>query len=226
MPIKPKQRELRDKNIIDPKDFDTEYDSMKSIINGGLDKQNLPLSGIDADAFEDRTFCSYYLRYLKMDESVVEIQGNRSGNVWDEIPAQTYNSYAGGWYESSNPLVIEAMKEGMCQIEFNAHYIQNKIALAGLVTSGASPAPVTTNDYGYCHFQLRHNGNVIADSGKMSRNMQTIHLCASIPVASGKSEISVAWRFTGRRAETTLYPLDAGYFYWTGGSLLAINYYR
>lgn len=227
MPIKPKQRELRDKNIVDPKDFDQEYDSLKSTINGGLDKQNLPLSGIDADSFQDRTFCSYYRRYMKMDENVVVTFSDRSGNYYDEMPAQTYDSYAGGWYESQNKLLIPKMKEGMCHIEFNATYFMNFINLCGQATSTGTPAAdVDTNAYAYFQMQLRHNGNVIAETAKMSRNLQTFHICSSIPVASGISEISVAWRFNGRRQDTTNFPLDCGMMYWTGGSLLAINYYR
>ena len=190
MPIKPKQRELRDKNVTEPKDFDQEYDSLKGIMNGGLDRDNLPVAGIDAANFRNNTF-------------------------------------AGGWFESSNSLVIPNIKEGMCQVEFNFYYIMNKLALAGFSTASASPTPSITNgDVGFCQVQLLHNGNVIADTAKMARNLQTVHMCASIPVQTGQSEFSIAWRFNSRRVHTTSWPLKQGYFYLTGGNLMVINYYR
>ena len=66
----------------------------------------------------------------------------------------------------------------------------------GFSTAVASPTPSITNgDVGFCQVQLLHNGNVIADSAKMARNLQTVHLCASIPVQTGQSTFSIAWRF-------------------------------
>ena len=229
MPIKPKQRELRDKNVTEPKDFDQEYDSLKGIMNGGLDRDNLPVAGIDASNFRNNTFCSYYTKYFKMDEAVVgsPISERSTTGNFDNIPAQTYNTYAGGWFESSNSLVIPNIKEGMCQVEFNFYYIMNKLALAGFSTASASPTPSITNgDVGFCQVQLLHNGNVIADTAKMARNLQTVHMCASIPVQTGQSEFSIAWRFNSRRVHTTSWPLKQGYFYLTGGNLMVINYYR
>lgn len=229
MPIKPKQRELRDLNITEPKDFDVEYDSLKGVLNGGLDRQNIPVAGIQASNFRDNTFCSYYSKYFKLDEEYVGSPiSERSGTGnFDEIPAQTYNSYAGGWYESENSLVIDNIREGMCHVEFNTHYIMNKLALAGFGPANASPAPsIIKGDIGFCQLHITHNGNVIADSAKMTRNLQTVHLCASIPVQTGKSVFGIAWRFNGRKQDTTNWPMNQGYFYLTGGNMLVINYYR
>jgi len=230
MPIKPKQRELRNNNIIEPKDFDKEYDSLKGLVNNGLDRQNLPVAGIDASAFKNNSFVSYYQKYWKLDEDYTASPISERGNGvlnFDEMPAQTYDSYAGGWFESHNPLVVENLREGMCQVEMNLTYFMNKINLAGYATAVASPAPsIIKADLGYCQFHITYNGSVIADTGKISRNLQTIHLCASIPVATGKGEFNIAWRFNGRRQDLTNYPLNAGMFYWTGGDMLVINYYR
>lgn len=228
MPIKPKQRELRNNNLTDPKDFDQEYDSLKGMFNGGLDRQNLPVGGLQADKFKNNTFCSYYTKYFKLDEEyVLSPSSDRSGGNFDEIPAQAYDSYAGGWFESSNSFEIENIREGMCLVEFNFHYIMNKLALAGLSTGPSSPAPsIIKGDIGFCQVHITHNGNVIADTAKMARNLQTIHLCASIPVQTGKSVFNIAWRFNGRKGDTTNWPLDQGMFYLTGGNMLVINYYR
>lgn len=229
MPIKPKQRELRNNNITEPSDFDKEYDSLKGLINGGLDRQNLPVSGIDGSAFKDNCFVSYYNKYLKLDEEYTAspITERSSTGNFDDIPAQTYNSYAGGWFETENPLVINNLREGMCQIEFNCYYILNKINLTGLGPSVASPAPsIIDADIGYCQFQLTYNGNVIADTGKIMRNLQTVHLCASVPVQTGKGIFGVSWKFNGRKNDLTNYPLNMGQFYFSGGKILVINYYR
>lgn len=229
MPIKPKQRELKNSNTLEPSDFDQEYDSLKGMFNGGLDRQNLPVSGIDAGAFKDNCFVSYYNQYLKLDEEYTASpisERSTSGN-FDDIPSQTYNSYAGGWFDTENPLEIENLREGMCQVEFNCYYIMNKLALAGLSTGPASPTPsIISGDIGFCQFQLTYNGNVIADTGKITRNLQTIHLAANIPVQTGKGRFGVSWRFNGRKTDTTNWPLDQGYFYFSGGKILVINYYR
>ena len=229
MPIKPKQRKLRNLNVTEPKDFDQEYDSLKGMFNGGLDRQNLPVAGIDATAFKDNCFVSYYNKYLKLDEEYVGSPISERSNTgnYDDIPAQTYNSYAGGWFETDNPLTINNLREGMCQVEFNCYYILNKIAIAGDATGPVSPsAGIVKGDIGFCQFQLLYNGNVIADTGKITRNLQTIHLAANIPVQTGKGVFGMAWRFNGRKNDTTNYPLNQGYFYFTGGKLLVINYYR
>ena len=103
----------------------------------------------------------------------------------------------------------------------------NKLALAGLATGTGSPAvSIVKGDVGFCQVQLLHNGNVVADSAKMARNLQTIHICANIPVQTGNSTFSIAWRFNSRKLDTVNFPMNQGLFYLTGGNLMVINYYR
>ena len=95
MPILSKQGEVRPLNIVDGQEFDAIYNGSTSILNNGMDRENLPDKSIPFDKFEDYAFHQYYQSYVKMEESRI--------TEYDEtIPTTTvdgliYDNYVGGF---------------------------------------------------------------------------------------------------------------------------------
>tara|TARA_R100000750_G_scaffold62265_1_gene55469 strand:- start:344 stop:1036 length:693 start_codon:yes stop_codon:yes gene_type:complete len=230
MPIKkPKQGYLLTDNIIEPRDFDLQYDSLKGMINGDLDRENVPEQSIDGDDFDVQSFTSVYQKYFKMDEDVTS-QTFASGPAYyrDTMCGQTYETYSSGFYTSERTLDITTIKEGMLIVEFSCYYWINTPALGGAATL-ASNALVDNQCYGFIQMQLTHNGSVIAATQRQSYHIQNLYMCAAIPVQAGTSSLGIRWKFTGRRTRTsasTGWPLDNHYAYWSGGNMTAINRYR
>jgi len=224
MPFKPKHFKPIQGDIAEPKDFDKTYDGYKELVNGGLDRENLPEEGFDKEQFNNYSFGRYYQTYVKLEEQYVETSmpsGYSPGDTILTTPGTKYGSYAGGWIEttdSSMKLEFDA-KEGMCLLEFNCWAFISKLNAGGYYNSG------TPDDYGWYQFQLVFNGSVVAETDRIFQNYQTIHLNAAVPCSAGPAEVKVRWRHNGR-PNSQFFELQAPLLYWSGGNLFAFNRYR
>jgi len=224
MPFKPKESKHTMGDILEPKDFDKTYDKQKELMNGGLDRENLPEEAFDKNAFKNNSFMVFHQTYFKMEEQYVEttmpsgFAPNDNGLV---TAGTTYATYAGGWIETTEDdyKIQEELKEGMCQIEMNCYAFMNKLNAGGFYNSG------TPDDISWFQFQLVFNGSVVAETDRIHRQACTVHLMANIPCSAGPCEVKVRWRHNGR-PNGPYYELKAPLFYYSGGNLLLINRYR
>ena len=72
-------------------------------------------------------------------------------------------------------------------------------------------------------FEVLLNNNVVAETHFLYQSKGTIHLVASVPVATGPQEINVAFKLPSRNSASTT---QTQFFYYSGGNLTAINRYR
>jgi len=209
MPLVPKQGEIRTKNIIDGAEFDTIYSSGLYVLNSGMDRENLPEASCESATFEDYAFHQYWQGYAKLPES-------RVSEYNDVIPATTYDGliyddYVGGYeINTTYPLSCQLV-EGELHVEFNSWYWFNPTAIIGGVNGD------------WVGFQILLNNNVISETHNLYQRFGTIHLVATVPVATGVGEITVSYRLPSRNSNSVL---QQQVFYMAGGNLLAINRFR
>jgi len=197
---------LREKNLIDAPEFDRGYNSLKALVNGGIDRENLP----DASIKDDHLGAQPFLKYAMLTNV-----GLQDGVVGVSVPAgvpdiysMTLNTYSGGWVTNEDQYLEEVVQEGMLHIEFCCwHYIAN---CAQIVPRG-------------CRFRIMVDGEEVSRTGWYQHNVGTTFLTAHIPTASGTRKIQIAWQAgPGWGVGANTDPL----FSYGGGSLLLINRYR
>jgi len=223
MPFKPKQSQLRKDNITEAKD--PQYDAWKGILNGSFDRENIPEGGITDVNMKDLSFLSYYTKYMKVSEQNIDATALRAVTQ-DEMYGVPYNNYAGGYMECPIKLSIKNVREGMMHLELSLYYWLNLPAISG---DDNTPNGLTNEDWGFIDFQLLYNGNAVAEVHHQMRALQSVYMCSSIPVATGTGEVAVRWRFNSRKEVSLLGPvwdMATHMMYWSGGNLLALNYYR
>lgn len=224
MPFKPRESKHIMGDILEPKDFDKSYDKQKELVNGGLDRENLPEQAFDKDAFKQYSFQQFFQTYFKMEEQYVQTT-MPTGLSPDDNACNTvgsyYGTYAGGWIDTTNDRykIKQELKEGMCQIEMNCWAFLNKASAGGRYNSG------TVSDISWYQFQLVFNGSVVAETDRIFRQACTVHLMANVPCSAGPCEVKIRWRHSGR-PNGPYYELGAPLFYFSGGNLLLINRYR
>ena len=209
MPILSKQGEVRPLNIVDGQEFDAIYNGSTSILNNGMDRENLPDKSIPFDKFEDYAFHQYWQSYVKMPESRI--------TEYDEVIPNTtidgliYNNYVGGYEYNEYYAKAVELVEGILHIEFNCWYWFDPNAITGNASG----------DWVQCQIIL--NNNVVAETHFLYQRWGTIHLIGAVPVATGNAEIKIGFKLPSRNSSSTL---NTQMFYYSGGNLLAINRYR
>ena len=223
MGYRPKQAVIRNNNIVDPKDFDQEYDSLKAEINGNIDRQNIQAGSVPANGVKAKAFYSYYDAYSKINEDeIIDGIGNSASAPFSDVPGVSYGKYSGGWNKTKLDLTFEAI-EGSLLLEFGC-YAFNNVQLGGGKYAGGGGQPKSAI---WLAFQILYNGNVVAEIDRQYRPFCNPRMACVIPVATEKAVVSIRWRATARNNNTTTHPLsNAPMAFWSGGRLTAINKYR
>lgn len=209
MPIIAKQGQIRPKNILDGEEYNKIYNTEIEVINGGMDRENLPDSSYTDVKFQDYAFHQYWQEYVKLPENrITEYDEVIPNTGWDGL---IYENYVGSWeYNTFYPLKIESV-EGNLHIEFNCYYWFDRLATLGNASGE------------WVAFELLLNDNVVAETHFLYQTKGTIHLVASVPVATGPQEISVAFKLPSRNSTSVI---QTQFFYYSGGNLMCINRYR
>jgi len=223
MGYRPKQAELRNNNIVDPKDYDQVYDTYVSEMNGNIDRQNIQAGTINPLDCAKNAFYSYYDGYTKMnEEEIIDGVGNSATAPFSDVPGISYGLYSGGWAKCELDLEFDAI-EGSMLLEFSC-YAYNNVQLGGGKMLGAGGQPKSGI---WLAFQILYNGNVVAEIDRQYRPFCNPRMAAIIPCATEKATVSVRWRATARNNDTTNYPLtNCPVAFWSGGRITAINKYR
>jgi hypothetical protein len=222
MSYKPTHRELQNGNIVDAKTFDQAYDHLKGELNGNLNQQNLPAGSVAPADLSQGSLYSFHYAYCKVNEEEVIDGVQSSGSPFSDTPGISYGEYGGGWAKTKLDLEFEAI-EGSMFLEFSCwSHINHQIGGGEFAGGGGIPKAGT-----WIAFQILYNGNVVAEIDRQYRTFNTHRMACVIPCATEKATVSVRWRITGRREDTTTYPLsNAPMAYWSGGTIFAMNRYR
>lgn len=211
MPFKWTEAQTRQSNIVDTETFDKAYNSVKGVINGGLDRENLPNASVGDTHLSVKAFLKYAIRtdiYLQNGTARVNTD-TTSGHTWNYL-ATGYDVYSSGWTVNSAQPLVTSLKEGMLHIEFNCWAWLNEQEIDD------------TSYQNWLQFAVIMDGNPVIVSGRYRQNVNQVHLVGDIPVPTGSHELQIAWRLQSRNGRR----LTDGMMYYGGGSLLALNRYR
>ena len=217
MPFKWTEAQTRQSNIVDTETFDKAYNSVKGVINGGLDRENLRDASVADAHLSPKAFLKYALRQdLRLQGAsalTIPVSGGAVGN--QNYIAINYNNYAGGWRTNSAQGLTSQFREGMLHVEFNCWYWLSNLGIQGA-------GPTFDRLEATVEFQVLLDGSPIITSGKYWKNVGQVHLVGDFPVPTGTHTLEIAWRITSRNGR----PNTDAMFYYDGGSILAINRLR
>ena len=103
---------LRDANIVDEDEFNREYNNYKGMVNGGLDRDNLPADSVGEDHLKAGAFLIYDLS--SPDDLMVQGLGTLSSSS----AHSTWDDRLSGWVHNTAQKSSVTTQEGMLHIDF------------------------------------------------------------------------------------------------------------
>lgn len=226
MPFRFTKQEIEKDTIVQSREFDNALGNFVDVINGRMDRDNLPEGCLDISKVPNGTFASIKVfSNLNANDSDIKIDQNYdpadptvnpdginiAGFRYGEFP-----TYAGDiWIEATNQNVLT--EEGMLEISWHCSELKtqywsywkdhgtDKVALKRMA------------------WQIRVDGAIIYQSGYQYGGTETsIHRC-NIPISKGYHDISIHWKTSAQRDDDDQKQVVAN---WFGGQLVTINRYR
>lgn len=198
------EAEAREKNVLSAEGFNREYDSLKGIINGGLDRTST------VDNWVSRTHLKANALHKVVLNTNVEMKAayQTSGNSGYYFDALQYDTYGGGWISNSS-YALTGLKEGVLHVEFSCFLWMNK---RGTV---ANPKNI--------QFRLTWNGVPVTFTGGMYTTFSDPYLTADFPIA-GDGTLTLEWDYTPALNGTDSDVVAQ--VFWGGGQILAVARWR
>jgi len=224
MPYRFTKADIVSGSIVQSREFDNAIGTFADVINGGLDRDNIPVNAIPHTCVSDN-FAQQIKIFsninapdtdLQPDANYVEPTPNRLGRLmygyrYGEEPVNAGT----GWAEATSQSV--AMEEGMLEISWHCseaktqywsywrNHTTNKVALKSM------------------QWQIRVDGNIVYTGPAQFEIMNTsVHRC-TIPISKGTHQVTVHWRVPAARDDTDQNQVVA---VWWGAQLVLINKYR
>lgn len=214
-----KEGEPRASNTVDVDGFNSEYNAYKSMLNGGLDRDNIPQNIIGANEYlYDSTTAKTstpFFRCAAVDATfTAEYKGysvNTSGSQC--FGAARYEEYNSGYVEVASQNL--QCKEGMLQIEARGYMYINPIE--STYFPKVATLRVTVD-----------NVPVIETTGGYSVFMNSVYLVGSTPVAEGNVTVKLLWKFSpmGANVAGDQDAVATPQFFFDGISMLLLNRFR
>jgi len=196
---------IRDSNIVDSDEFNQEYNNYKGVINGGLDRDNLPSNSIGQDQLKTGAFLAYNL------SSPNDLMVQGLGTSSSSSAFITFNDRTSGWVHNVNQKTSFTAQEGMLQVDFCCWFnLEQK-----------SPGRNPGNRWAQMGIVL--NNNFIAKTNRIWTYAGNVNMSIAVPVASGPQEVHIAWRAQSPESGATM---TLSSFTYSGGQLLILNRYR
>ena len=182
-----KEGEPRANNVVDVDGFNSEYNAYKSMLNGGLDRDNILQSTIGNaeyvyDSTSAKTSTPFYRATLVDATFTAEYKGYNNNSAGNQcFGCMRYEDYNSGYVEVASQSL--QCKEGMLQIETRGYVYVNPVEAEQFPK--VATLRVTVD-----------NVPVIETTGGYSVFMNSIYLVGSTPVAEGTVTVKLYWKFT------------------------------
>lgn len=187
------EEQPRNSNILDSYGFDRAFANPKNVLNGWLDRENLPTNCVSLLRTQTGATTKIYVNTDIHEEDVYTCpvdtfayptnKGNVIlGNAYNESPL-----FDGGeWLHLYS--TTRTVGEGMLSVYWKCWAYISKLL--------ACPSNFEAGQFAKCSltFQIRHNGCIMAQSGEYYGSWCNPHLQTSFPVAAGTSLVSVYFR--------------------------------
>lgn len=224
MPYRFSKADIISGSIVQSREFDNAVGNYVDVMNGGMDRDNLPYAGVTSASCQGGLFQSIKIfdninptdTDLQPDANYITLTPNRLGRLmygyrYGEEPVNSGDGWALATTQSID------IEEGMLSIDWQCseaktqywsywrNFTTSKVALK------------------IGQWQIRVDGNNVYTSPAQFEIMNTsIHRC-TIPISKGSHEISIHWRVPPQRDDTDQ---NQVVFSWWSGLLTVINKYR
>ena len=225
MPFRWSKNKIETSCIVESKQFDQAYANYASVINGGIDRDNLPLNCITATQAGANTFGKMVIKdnianpndttYQDTNYGTVPSDNNPRGNgigglTYDREPVNQGDSF---FEITSQGLACE---EGMMLIDFKVNtfipqyytyyraFTTNKVALKSV------------------RFQILVDDVIVYQSGEAFERFKTHVLNVAVPISKGQRTVKIKAAVRGKITDTSA-QVVLNYF---GGQLSLHNIYR
>ena len=209
--------------IVNARDYDKNYNQYVSILNGGLDRDNLPVNSITFDDFEDKSVGRFALQnnINAKDDYGTSTDGNFSGGSvnprgnsikglrYEEDPIQG----GGFWFPIGTTTTLEC-DEGMAIIRFHInsyvpkyyHYYKR-----GVTTEVARRSR---------QFKIEVDGVEVGRTSEIFPQLHTTQMFIQVPISKGNHEFDVYCKVPARKPGNDANQVALQYF---GGQLSIHN---
>jgi len=225
MPYRWKKNQIQDKCLVESRQFDESYSNWASVINGGIDKDNLPINCIDTDNYINQCVGSITLKdnianpeannYRDTNYGLGPANSNPRANrivglTYERDPVQS----GGTFFEITNQSID--CEEGMLDIRFKVNtFIPMYWAYYAIGTT-------TRVALKSVQFQIRLDDVVVYEADEVCEGMFTHVLATQVPITKGNRTIRIYARVREEENETNAQVVLQ---YW-GGQLMLHNLYR
>lgn len=225
MPYRWKKNIIQDKNLVESRQIDEAYSNWASVINGGIDKDNLPINCIIRDNFIDKCVGKVVLKdnianpeannYRDTNYGAVPSNENPRGNrivglTYEREPVQS----GGNFFELTSQSID--CEEGMLDIRWKCNtYIPQYWAYYAIGTT-------TRVALKSVQFQIRLDDVIVYEAAEVCEGMFTHVLSTQVPVSKGQKTVRIYATVQDEENETNAQVV----LQWWGAQLTLHNLYR
>ena len=166
----------RDNAIVDYKQFNQGYNTMKGSLNGGIDRTMTPVNQFDETQTKDKAF--HYVNILRRGDNEALVDNAITAPAQD-FSGLTYNTYAGGWV-TVDEFSLSDMKDGMLHWEFSCHVYNN------LEHTWENPK--------YTSIRLLFDGVEVCTAYRLSLATVTYRMVCDVPITASPNTVVVQAR--------------------------------
>lgn len=211
--------------IVQSRQADAAYANFSSVINGGFDRENLPVDCIGHDSINGQSLGRATLLENVVNPETLNIQDSKYGAPFsntntrgNRITGLSYGSEpileGGAFFEVASTTV--SCEEGMLHLQWRCNV---QMPMYWLYYKNFTSTTVNRKRY---QWQILVNGIIVYVSAAICQPFYTTNIVTQIPISKGDNLVSVKLKVPSRTNEDDS-QVVLNYF---GGSLYAHNYYR
>ena len=226
MPYRWNKNTIDPSSIVESREFDQAHNGFVSLINGGMDRENLPLDCIDQVHAKDNAWGKSVIvdnlysptEYNSIDGYYGSGPSNNNPNAV-KVVGMTYGSdpigEGGGFFEIADTDIQS--EEGMLTVQWKCNaYMPMYYSYYHSHTN-----TLKSSRHRY-QWRIQIKGVTVYDSPAICQPFFTTNLKISVPIGKGNNNVAIYLRYPEKIDNTN----DEVLLQWWGGTLTAHNIYR
>jgi len=228
MPYRWTKNEIKDQTLFQAREFDNAVGNFVDVLNGGLDRDNIPENTVSQTVVPNSTFAQIKIfSNINADDDDIGEDQEYTGTVnpldrklygfrYGESPIQG----GGGWINATTQNLTT--EEGMLELSWSCSQLVNFYWSFVNDSGGSLDGERVALKHG--QWRMLVDGNPVYYSMDMYEAMATSVHRVNLPISKGSHTIQVQWNVatqkTGDEDQTQVI------FNWWGGQLVCLNRYR
>lgn len=192
--------------VVSSREYDKNVNNYVGILNGGMDRDNLPQNTITYDDFEEKSIGRFGLvnNINAQDDYGTVADGaftggtvNPRGNTFNGLTYERNPIYGGGfWFPIGDPLNMDC-EEGMAQIRF---HINSYVPKYYHYYKRGTTDQVSRKSR---QFKIEVDGVEVSRTSEIFPIFYTAQMHTSVPVSKGKHEFQVYCRVPAQKKDSS-----------------------